>query len=177
MKKLACNNRAKSGRNPFLLESRPLSAYKLEDNIILRHNSPVCYNRQMSEWTKRWPHFAPEEVLSRGSQARDICPYSLDRLEELRVLAGVPLLVNHGKLQLRGVRTVEENQTIPIHARGSFHIKGRAFDVTPVGLTISALLEIVLAEHLFSGIGVYSSWLHLDTRYLSPGEPPTIWTG
>lgn len=80
-------------------------------------------------------------------------------LQQLRDLAGVPLIVTSG------YRCPAHNTSIG-GARGSQHVFGSAADIWSKHLTpqeIKALAEKIPA-FANGGIGLYSRWVHVDVR-------------
>lgn len=102
-------------------------------------------------------------------------------LGDFREWLGSGLLVNHGGLKYRGFRSWGEHCGVyrrlgrePV--RYSQHLYGRAVDVSGVGIGVEELLGAVLEwngkypDRRFSGIGVYSSFVHLDVGMSTSGE-------
>lgn len=88
----------------------------------------------------------------------------LEKLEKLRELSGGPIVVTSG------YRCPQHNAAIG-GARDSYHVKGMAADIKSAGISPEKLAE--MADKIgFSGIGIYASWVHLDTR-----EKPAKWRG
>jgi uncharacterized protein YcbK (DUF882 family) len=87
--------------------------------------------------------------------------------ERIRELCGFPILVNSG------YRTFDYNWKIGGAAK-SQHMEGRALDLSPVFFTEVNLRKILAAakqsrtEGLITAIGVYPTFIHMDTR---PGTP------
>jgi hypothetical protein len=129
-------------------------------------------------WTKRWPSFTPEEIYSPQSLALGLHlldESAMDALQEARNRLNLPLVVNHGCLRLRGVRTIAENASIDGAASNSMHVLGKAFDVSCPEITVAELAERLQSLFLFNGIGIYKSWVHVDTRFSCFGSKLTIW--
>jgi Peptidase M15 len=81
-------------------------------------------------------------------------------LEQLRALAGKPVVVHDG------YRCLEHNQEVG-GVLNSEHTRGMAVDVSIPGLTLQQMYELALQVPIFfeGGIGVYDgSFLHLDIR-------------
>lgn len=136
---------------------------------------------------KEWPskYFKAEEVLSPGSIQLylksgfiNLDLEALKVLEELRETLNVTLLCNYSALQFRGTRTPEENASIKGAAKHSAHMLGKAFDITAPELSIQDLylkvLEFAEKTKKISGIGIYRSWVHIDTAW-RPNAKLTIW--
>ena len=110
----------------------------------------------MERW--RWPNFSPEEMACRGTGKLLIHEPSLDMLQALRELLGVPMLVNSA------YRTPQYNATLPGAAKNSQHLVGRAYDISM--LNHDPARFIGAAEQVgFTGIGTYpgSNFVHIDT--------------
>jgi uncharacterized protein YcbK (DUF882 family) len=96
--------------------------------------------------------------------------------ERVRELCGFPLLVNSG------FRTHYYNLSIGGAAK-SQHVQGRALDLVPVGMKkhtkkarladLSNAAAQARREGLLRGIGIYSGFVHIDTR---PGANAS-WSG
>lgn len=78
------------------------------------------------------------------------------KLQALRMRCGKAITVNSG------YRCAEHNKAVGGSAT-SYHTKGMAADIKVKGLKPEALAQ--LAEEVgFTGIGVYDSFIHVDTR-------------
>lgn len=86
-------------------------------------------------------------------------------LEWLRFEIDQPLNIN------RGFTCFKHNATIKNAAKDSAHCHAYAADVWSKGITPVGLYGICLANENITGLGVYSTHLHIDTR---PG-PRRIW--
>lgn len=62
-------------------------------------------------------------------------------------------------------RTPARNATIEGAARNSFHIRGKAVDITMRGADIATLAQMA-AYFQAGGIGVYQHFLHIDTGHI-----------
>lgn len=116
-----------------------------------------------------WPDFVPAEVLSpdglRMLETQDtllFSPLMLTCLQQFRHKIQKPILINHAGLKLRGFRSCKENATVG--KEFSMHILGIAADVTVPGLTPAEVAEKAKASGLFTGIGIYNTFVHLDIR-------------
>ena len=99
-------------------------------------------------------------------QGRHCCGYSapvhpdlIAGLQQLRDIAG-PLKINSG------FRCRRHNADIG-GADESYHCLGMAADIAiPRGMTADGLAKLVESVEIFrnGGIGIYSSWLHVDCR-------------
>jgi zinc D-Ala-D-Ala carboxypeptidase len=80
-------------------------------------------------------------------------------LEELRALAKSPLIITSG------YRCFAHNQRVG-GAKGSQHVFGVAADIVSKRLTPKELAALANQVPAFinGGIGVYSSWIHVDVR-------------
>jgi uncharacterized protein YcbK (DUF882 family) len=118
----------------------------------------------------RWKYFKPEEVLSPAAVAmldRNIMlldVHSLDYLCELREKIGFPILVNYGAMKLRGYRSPSENDAIK-GAPFSFHIQGKAFDITCRELSVFDLGQAALSVGFTFTKIISDSSVHIDTRW------------
>lgn len=142
----------------------------------------------LSEWSKRWPSFHVEEILSQDQLAlftnRGVFPYSfraLDKLQSFRGLVGAPLIVNKTGSGRRGARSIEEVVAVNKSIRGvspysySFHL-WCAFDISCSVVRPVELRQIAIESKLWGGIGIYDTWLHCDDRDFF-GDTPTLWDG
>lgn len=59
-------------------------------------------------------------------------------------------------------RTARRNATIEGAARNSLHVAGKAVDITMRGVTLSQLEQMARFYNV-GGIGIYSTFIHLDT--------------
>lgn len=101
----------------------------------------------------RWPHFMPNEIASKGDQSLLVDEQALDRLEELRLVLGRPLVV------LSAYRDPLHNARVG-GAPLSQHKFGRAFDLK---LTMDRdLLQRTARSVGFTGIGLYNTFVHVD---------------
>ena len=120
-------------------------------------------------WGTEFPHFRPSEIFSPETRAY---PHLLDfdsmeSLELFRRELGIPLLINHGALRLRGVRSDMEQARLrhqtPNAALHSMHVRGKAFDLSSPELTVSELYEKCVAFG-WPFVKKYSSFVHVDNR-------------
>lgn len=114
----------------------------------------------------RWPNFSPEEIFSPESIKRPhvLCVDAMDALQTFRTQLERPLVVNFGSNRQRGVRTYEDNQAIG-GAKDSMHLHGRAFDIHCPDISVSELYDKAKEFGRFKGLGLYRSWVHVDTRF------------
>lgn len=105
----------------------------------------------------RWPNFSPAEIACRGTGKILVNADALDRLQELRVMLGKPLIVNSA------YRSPEHNRTVG-GARASKHLEGTAFDISMANHDPVAFIAAARKAG-FKGIGTYprSNFVHIDT--------------
>lgn len=104
-----------------------------------------------------WPNFSPAEIACRGTGKLLVNADALDRLQELRMTLGKPLIVNSA------YRSPEHNKRVG-GAKASKHLEGTAFDISMANHDPVAF--IAAARHAgFRGIGTYprSNFVHIDT--------------
>tara|TARA_B100001564_G_C20641407_1_gene672335 strand:+ start:66 stop:458 length:393 start_codon:yes stop_codon:yes gene_type:complete len=102
----------------------------------------------------RWPHFRPEEFMSKGNGALMVHEQALDCLEMLRSTIGQQLIITSA------YRDPLYNARVG-GAPASRHKVGDAFDIRWPDLAKANM--IVLAKNCgFRGIGIYSRFLHID---------------
>ena len=111
-----------------------------------------------------------EKTLTRLAQRRVNPRWLLDvrivnAVDEIREHFNKPVLLNHQMLQLRGFRTAEENYSTEDSAEFSQHMYGRAADIELPGVVPQAVADFAATLGLFTK--VYSSWCHVDCRWLS----------
>lgn len=119
-----------------------------------KHYSEVPDN----EW--RWPNFTPKEIACKGSQSIVINEQALDTLQKARTLLGAPMRINSA------YRGIEWNHEVG-GSKNSRHKNGSAFDISVGNHNYEELLE-ALMESGFTGIGLYNTFIHVDT-----GRPRT----
>jgi len=78
------------------------------------------------------------------------------KLEELRKLIGLPIIINSGYRSLEYNRSIGSDDT-------SQHILGRAVDIQKFYLDDDAF-ELIAKLVGFKGIGIYDNFYHLDIR-------------
>lgn len=123
-------------------------------------------------------HFTPNEILSPDgmrqlSNGNLLINWESAKLYDgLRARINAPLICNFGSHRRRGYRSVAENQAVlgGIYSR---HCQGIAFDshspdLNPLELAVEAIL------HGFTGVGIYKTFTHKDTRHSLTGEV-VIW--
>jgi uncharacterized protein YcbK (DUF882 family) len=105
-------------------------------------------------------HFSKAEFACRCCGEVMIDPRLIDALEQLRRLAGKPIVIHDG------YRCPTHNQEVG-GVTDSEHTRGMAADVAVSGLTLQQAYELALQvpEFLRGGIGVYDGgFLHVDVR-------------
>ena len=129
-------------------------------------------------FSERWPNFTPYEVFSPVTISKHVhfldMP-SMDALQDFRRFLDVPFLINHANLRYRGICCFEEHLKVPGRAFNSMHYVGKAFDVTPRHMALEDFFTAALNSGYFGGVGLYRSWVHLDTRFRLPGSEPVTW--
>ena len=112
------------------------------------------------------PFFFAHEFASKdGAVTIIIHKDMLDKLNTLRQALNKPVVITSG------YRTPEHNARIPGAATESMHLEGKAADITVAGMTPAQVAEA--AEKVgFNGIGVYSTFTHVDVR-----DTKTRWNG
>ena len=136
------------------------------------------------EWVEYWPHispfFSPDEVLSpdglnvfHRSNQLVIDIGSLLMLNGFRQFLKTPIRVNSKVNLHRGYRSHDENAAIKGAARFSFHLLGKAFDISCAGVDCETIYEE--AQNFgWKGVGIYDTWVHVDNRP-SPDGHATLW--
>lgn len=113
-----------------------------------------------------WPNFSPAEIACRGTGKLLVNEDALNRLQELRVTLGKPLIVNSA------YRSLEHNRKVG-GAKASKHLEGTAFDISMANHDPAAFIAAARKAG-FKGIGTYSrsNFIHIDTGPArSWGEP------
>ena len=113
-----------------------------------------------------WPNFSPAEIACRGTGKLLVNEDALNRLQELRVTLGKPLIVNSA------YRSPEHNRKVG-GAKASKHLEGTAFDISMANHDPAAFIAAARKAG-FKGIGTYprSNFIHIDTGPArSWGEP------
>lgn len=117
-------------------------------------------------WKLKWPNFAPEEILSPDGLSlfnQGYLPmqvHHMDKLQRFRMYLNRRFYVNYAGLQLRGFRSMAENKSI---GGKLYHPLGFATDVTVDGMKSEELFTAAI-EFGFSGVGLYDTFCHLDSR-------------
>lgn len=112
-------------------------------------------------------YFKASELLPKGYIDTTVFDTKLlSLIDEVRELLDVPCTINAEGRQYCGFRPKD----CPIGAPNSYHKKGKAADLHPIGLTAEEAREIVknaVGEGKLKDLGgveLEVSWLHLDTR-------------
>ncbi len=105
----------------------------------------------------RWPNFSPAEIACRGTGKLLLNEDALDKLQELRVTLGKPLIVTSA------YRSPEHNRKVG-GAKGSKHLEGSAFDISMANHNPASFIAAARKAG-FKGIGTYprSNFVHIDT--------------
>lgn len=111
----------------------------------------------------RWPDFSPAEIACRGTGKLIVNEEALDKLQELRVMLGKPMIVNSA------YRSPEHNRRVG-GAPASKHLEGMAFDISMANHDPVAFIAMARRAG-FKGIGTYprSNFVHIDTG------PARVW--
>jgi uncharacterized protein YcbK (DUF882 family) len=107
------------------------------------------------EW--RWANFSPRELRSKGDGKLMVDPDSLDKLQNLRDILGVPMRVTSS------YRSPAHNKRVG-GAKHSMHLKAKAFDVQMEGHDLAEF--VTQAKRVgFTGFGYYPqhNFIHIDT--------------
>ena len=106
------------------------------------------------------PHFSKSELACRCCRQLKIEKRLVDALENLRSLAGKPIVVHDA------YRCASHNQEVG-GVTDSEHTRGMAADVDIPGLSLQEMYELAMQvpDLIEGGIGVYDSgFLHVDVR-------------
>ncbi len=137
-------------------------------------------------WEHHFPNFSKEEIFSPELLAKKLFHTvdieSLAKLQRFRDYVfnatRVGLVVNHGNSKLRGVRSLAEQAEVAKKYGGaetlSMHCQGKAFDVSMWSNHNSDQLAKMAITFGFTGVGVYPTFVHLDTRFSFDGVP-VVW--
>ncbi|WP_347268793.1 D-Ala-D-Ala carboxypeptidase family metallohydrolase [Paracoccus sp. (in: a-proteobacteria)] len=113
--------------------------------------------KNVPERTWHWPNFSPAEIACRGTGKLLVNEDALNRLQELRVTLGKPLIVNSA------YRSPEHNTKVG-GAKASKHLEGTAFDISMANHDPASFIAAARKAG-FKGIGTYprSNFIHIDT--------------
>lgn len=108
-----------------------------------------------SEW--KWKDFAPREIACRGDNNLAIDIISMNRLQSLRDMLGVPLVINSA------YRSPTYNAKVG-GAKSSQHLKAKAFDISMANHNPIEFERAARAVG-FTGFGFYKrqGFMHIDT--------------
>lgn len=114
----------------------------------------------------RWPNFSDREfcLCSPSCSLLDMDPSFMDRLQTARTIAGVPFKINSA------FRSVE-HELSKNRSGKSMHTLGRAVDIKCCDSGSRYKIVSALVAAGFHGIGIGSTFIHVDDRELS-----LIWT-
>lgn len=99
----------------------------------------------------------------------DMNSNTIYQLQKLRDSFGFPIHINSG------YRCESHNKTVG-GAKNSQHVLGRAVDISTTNLTGAQkhqLLTLILRLGTFKGVGIASTFIHVDTR---DSNVPVMWT-
>ena len=107
-------------------------------------------------------HFTVGEIVCKDSSPEYIINGAvLEGLEKLRKIIGKPIIINSG------YRTEEYNKKVG-GAKDSQHCLGNAIDFHIDGLSSTQIYDILEKNNflgkVFTGIGLYDGWVHVDVR-------------
>ncbi|NRA62953.1 MAG: hypothetical protein HRU19_00635 [Pseudobacteriovorax sp.] len=112
-------------------------------------------------------HFKLDEIRCPCDKCKPMVNQEhLIRVQSLRYEFGKPMIVNSWH------RCKQYNKTLPGSSDNSEHIKGNATDFRLWHYSMSEQFELLLLafKYGFKGIGIYSGYLHLDSR-----SKPSYW--
>lgn len=92
-----------------------------------------------------------------GSDKILICPITVTALQAVRDFFGKPITITSG------YRTPSHNKKVG-GASASQHVVGTAVDFKVEGISPKIVVGFLEANYPTHGIGLYSSWVHLDSR-------------
>lgn len=131
------------------------------------------------EWERLSPYFEMEEVISpdglavyHNTQQIVTDRIALLMLNGFRSYLGKPITVNSGANQHRGYRSPRENAAINGAADLSFHMQGKAFDISCKEISCLEIFHKARA-YGWKGIGLYDTWVHVDNRWTVDNQPVT----
>ena len=110
-------------------------------------------------------NFNRKEFACRCPCGRDTVDSELVKvLEEVRVHFGKPIMISSGH------RCHIHNAAIG-GSTGSQHLYGRAADFSIEGVTPIDIAKFIDSKYEFKyGLGIYASWIHIDTRSNGPAR-------
>jgi zinc D-Ala-D-Ala carboxypeptidase len=107
------------------------------------------------------PHFSKAELACHCCGTLKIDRRLVDALEELRALAGKPVVIHDG------YRCANHNQEVG-GVNDSEHTRGLAADINIPGLSLQQMYDLALgvSDFVQGGIGAYDQgFLHVDVRH------------
>jgi uncharacterized protein YcbK (DUF882 family) len=107
--------------------------------------------------TKISEHFTEAELNCHCGCGKTVDPNLLQKLEEMRVILGKPIVVNSGA-------RCEEYNRKEGGKPGSMHLKGLAVDIHCNDSAFRHELIGIAYELEFTGIGIAKTFTHLDLR-------------
>ena len=128
----------------------------------------------MTQLTQTTPSYNPKyfsltEFNCQETNENEMNPEFLARLDELRERCGFPFVITSGYRSPN--HTIERNKERP-----GTHAQGIAADIkVRDGVQRFRIVEEAIKMG-FSGIGVASSFVHVDIRDLDGNESPVMWT-
>lgn len=111
------------------------------------------------KWSERYPNFRPQELACKCCGHLILHYETMDALQRLRTMWQAPMRITSG------TRCAKHNERVG-GAKGSLHMQGRAFDIhMPQSWTGRHTASFLYyATHAqFRGIGLYRTFIHLDT--------------
>ncbi len=106
-------------------------------------------------------HFSEAEIACKCCKRVYVTPELLSALEEFRNIVGKPVTITTG-----GVYRCVKQNALDGGTQNSYHLAGKAADITVAGMTMKAMYEAALKIPAFEngGIGLYpfNNFLHLD---------------
>jgi|GEM_PF-5781197 len=132
------------------------------------------------------PSFTLGEIYSPEILAKKMF-FTLDALAALKLqrfrdhihrITGEGLLINHGKLTRRGVRSIADQTAIAGKKAETWsaHVAGKAFDISltrEAGKYTNAYLYNAAKDHGWGAVGRYQTFIHVDNRDLWGGKQIT----
>jgi len=143
---------------------------------------------ELFDWKLYLPSFKPAELISPDLLANGIM-HGLDlqaamKLQRFRdrihQMTGEGFLINHGTHYRRGVRSLNDQRVLAARYGAaelySHHCSGKAFDVSLTSWANYSpeWLADKAREFHYSGIGLYDTFVHVDTRDAINGQI-TFW--
>ena len=111
-------------------------------------------------------HFTREEFDCQVSGTNNMEQYFLEKLDELRAYCGFPFVITSG-YRHPTMHPIENKKEVP-----GTHAKGIAADIKITNAADRLKLVNSALSLWFTGIGVASDFIHVDTS----GTTPVMWT-